>query len=133
MSSVRRKPWFKSWINDELNDVITKRNQFYKIFRKTNRQSYKNLHKLQAELARWLDKRLQHRYYTEQICNKRNSTKIFKILDQMGFGNQSRTPKSALGYFPAQDILEHVAKTYSIHPPCTREQVAQILTECPLK
>lgn len=126
MRAVRCRPSFKPWINDELRAVIAKRNRFYRIFKKTTRQSYKILYKRQAKLSHVLNRQLQHNYYTAKFSDTPGTSQIYKILGQMGFGKK-RANISALSNFPAQDILDHVAQTYSVHPPCTPSQVAHIL------
>ena len=50
----------------------------------------------------------------------------------MGFGNYSSPNKTAFAYFSAQDILQHMADTYSINPRVALSQVQHIILQNPI-
>lgn len=131
ISSVLIKPNYKPWFNQELKLLFAKRNRFYKIFKKTASTKYKKIYKIQAKLARTLDRKLEKQYFTSKF-EKVNNAEVFKLLGRMGFQNPRSSSKSALNYFPAKDIVDYIAQTYSVHPSCSVDQLRFVLANVPI-
>lgn len=126
------RPKFKPWLNDHIKSLIAKRNRFYKIFKITNKSQHRDTYKLLSKQVMALDRAAEKDYHAAQFSAANKTSTIYRLLTNIGYSNKRSSAKTAVVFFAPDDIIQYIADTYSIHPPCTPAQLKQILAQHPI-
>lgn len=131
--SVKTKPNYKPWMNEQLKQLIHKRNRFYKIYKKTNSLKYKTLYRNQSKLVNAREREDERQFYVARVRDAPDNSSIYRILGQMGYTSRKKGAKTAFDFFAPDEIIQHIAQTYSVHPPCEPDQCDQIIAAFPIE
>ena len=74
-----------------------------------------------------MDKSAEIEYYCKKFPECQNSTKLYRLLNKIGYANPKSSAKSALNFFPPQDIIDYTVSTYSVQLACSNNDYKDVL------
>lgn len=127
LKTIKIKNNFKPWMNNHIRSQIQKRNRFYKIFKKTYNVKYHKLYKSQVKTLKFIERAAKNEYWKTTFTKCKDNAALYSLIRKLGYNNPKSTSPSALDFFHPQVLVDHIAATYSIHPSCTDQKLAEIL------
>lgn len=126
VSKTLRKPT-ASWLSNDLKQACKDRDRLYKEAIKTNSQT---LLRNYREIRRNLKKRLitaRQEYFRDQVAAAADASDIWRILNKEGLTKAKNT--LATNFFTPSELNNHYAMTALVHPPCTEEDLHDIIKD----
>lgn len=113
------------WLTNELKSKIRSRDSLYNRARRMRSHELMSQYRLLRKQIKTDIKDAKNAYLLSSLTDQTDQTKIWSTLKKVGLIDSSS--KSSLQHFSPIELNTHYANITSLHPPCTYDQLHEII------
>lgn len=118
------------WLTNEIKEQMKERDSYYKIFKKTGLQLFRDKYKISRKEIKIIIKNAKTAHFSE-IFQTADQATTWRTLTKLGY-SKSKNNSSALPFFSSQDLIDYFTSTYSKHPNISLNSLEKLFITYPL-
>lgn len=113
------------WLTPDIKEQIRERDRMYKTYKRNRIPQFLLDYKRLRKQIKHLIRQAKQNYYENSLSDIRDPSKLWRFLSKLGL--TASNPGSSADHFSLEELVQHYSAISSTHPPCSQEQLNQIL------